>query len=231
MYCNVSEAFDTSFDEKLEKFNKVYNGTHQHLQINPGNSSGTRGNNMSGTHGNNLSGNLSNERGTTIKELRCNGMSSLGSLGSIGSSMYDDNSESILSFPSSNGENDSFDFEFKKAKGCIDHDRYINKFIKSIIDDCSDIASMSSGYDETYNHIKKCKYCKSQLGSRMAMKCNKDVPDDHKESYTDINKSGVKEIFLMILFGIFIIFVLDLFVKLGKSTKLNRNLGGQSRIQ
>ena len=46
------------------------------------------------------------------------------------------------------------------------HDYYIKKFVQQIVDD--DMMSMTSSQDSAiYDHIKKCKYCKSQINAKL----------------------------------------------------------------
>ncbi len=131
---------------------------------------------------------------------------------------------------------DYLDSEYKKTRS---HNYYIDKFIKSITDDMSDIISIMSSHDnDTYEHIRTCKYCRTQIKNKM-----KEIILDEEEYKTDKkvvekfnnNKSKnsisdglssisgslgyeLKEILIIILVGIILIFILDLLVKIGRKT-------------
>lgn len=103
----------------------------------------------------------------------------------------------------------------------IDHDYHIKKFIQQFIDD-NDMISMTSSQDDIiYDHVKKCKYCKSQIATKLKdyyNKKNKKIESFKPSSILPKKIMGysVKEIIIVILIGICIIFLLDLFVKIGK---------------
>jgi len=105
------------------------------------------------------------------------------------------------------------------------HDYYIKKFIQQIIDD--DMMSMTSSQDSAvYDHIKKCKYCKSQINAKLKQHYkNKKNPSTKsiskniicpKSIPTTILGYDIKEIIIIILIGLCLIFIFDLFVKIGK---------------
>lgn len=109
----------------------------------------------------------------------------------------------------------------KKVNHKIDHEYHIKKFIQQFIDD-TDVMSMTSSQDDIlYEHVKKCKYCKSQVATKLKnyyCKKNKSVESFKPLSILPKKIIGysVKEIIIVILIGICIIFLLDLFVKIGK---------------
>lgn len=120
------------------------------------------------------------------------------------------------------------------------HEYFIKKFIQSIIDTDIDMLSLTSSQDdEIYGHIKKCKYCRSKINTKMMKyyndknkpivnvknnsinKTNKEVPNlrsSEKTKHNSLINNEIKEIIIVILVGIIIIFVLDLFVKIGRRT-------------
>lgn len=133
------------------------------------------------------------------------------------------------------------DYSESEYKNTRSHRYYIDKFIKSINDDMSDIMSIMSSHDnETYEHIRTCKYCRTQIKNKM----KKLILD---EEYTDFGQTNdeltienftdsltsckpknlanfgslgyeLKEILIIILVGIILIFILDLLVKIGRKT-------------
>nr|QBK88355.1 MAG: hypothetical protein LCMiAC01_00190 [Mimivirus LCMiAC01] len=105
------------------------------------------------------------------------------------------------------------------------HDYYIKKFIQQIVDD--DMMSMTSSQDnDVYDHIKKCKYCKSQINEKLKQHYkNKKNPSTKPISQNIINPKStptkilgynIKEIIIIILIGLCSIFIFDLFVNIGK---------------
>ena len=240
MYCHVNEAFDTSFNKQLDKFNSIQDKIVRCNQ-NPSFFD--------------LQGDFKREKGTCIKDLP-NQQTNISE---------ECNPESILSFPSIeqsfDDSLDSLDFKLKELiddpnkKQKINHKYYINQFIHNIADDTSDISSMTSGSDEAYNHIRSCKYCKSQINTKMKSYYNNEFKNkainnnnqlNHNNNQLNNNNNNkfgltndnimdkvigmsnvaktvkgydVIEILLIILFGVFIIFILDLFVRLGKNIK------------
>jgi len=103
----------------------------------------------------------------------------------------------------------------------IDHDYHIKKFMQQFIDD-NDMMSMTSSQDDViYDHVKKCKYCKSQVATKIKNYYDKKNKNSETFKPTSILPKkimgySVKEIIIVILIGICIIFLLDLFVKIGK---------------
>ena len=122
----------------------------------------------------------------------------------------------------------------KKGKKIYTHKYYIDKFVNNIIndkDEKSDIMSLASSIEGTiYAHIKSCKYCRSKINERLKnhykkiKKKNKVKKNDSiLENFGSIDKFEIlgyeiKDIILIMMLGIIIIFVLDLFVKIGRKT-------------
>lgn len=169
---------------------------------------------------------------------------------------------------------DSADFSLKSDNpNKNNHNYYINKFIQIMMDNNSDADMMSVTSSEDinmYNHIRICKYCRSQINQKMKQyycqqyntvstpeqSNNKiNVPEDRslvndngsQQYFNEIRKldkmtknkvKGIKknlvegfnsfttkctgyelrEIVIIILVGIIVIFLLDLFVKIGRKT-------------
>lgn len=98
------------------------------------------------------------------------------------------------------------------------HNYYIKKFMAGFIDDGS--LSLGSVHDnDMYDHVKECKYCRSQISKKM--KKHYSSLNSKTEPFTTTVASAIcgynfNEILIITLFGIILIFILDLFVKIGK---------------
>lgn len=99
-----------------------------------------------------------------------------------------------------------------------DHNFYITQFMTSILDDISLASSQDSSI---YDHIKTCKYCRSEISKRIKgiKPDNKIEPfsfgDNLPSLPTKIAGYEFNEIIIIVVVGIVIIFVLDLLVKIG----------------
>lgn len=120
--------------------------------------------------------------------------------------------------------------EKDKVKVKLSHNYCIEKFLKSIVDDGNDMLSLASSEDDLlYDHIKSCKYCKSQIHQKMKMYYDSKPPSKKttqkevrvKEPFELPEKIfgyNVKEIIIIIAVSIMIIFILDLLVRIGRKT-------------
>ena len=176
-----------------------------------------------------------NKQGTRISDLRRDkDDSSLGSI--LDDSLFSSEEASIESSIS----NDTI-VPYKKSHSMKDrtHEYYIRNFIKDFGD--NDSSSLTKHeYEDTYDHIKTCKYCKDEIKLRMngndikapPLKQTLDIPRTNPEKYSKPNKyydqgnkikaylsenSDIKEIVVVVLIGIVIIFLLDLFAKISKT--------------
>jgi hypothetical protein len=195
------------------------------------------------------------EQGTTISELKRskkNNDSLYGDSLSFLDSNYSDNLISDLdsqSYIEDTVVDETMYNNDIKNKMKHAHQYYIKKFIQGIIDE--DLISLTSSQDNNvYDHIKECKYCKSQINMKMKQyyishdKNNKDeliIPQSKnnellkKQSENDIDDKfykknlskffsqtfvgyDIKEIIIIIIIGLCIIFILDMFVRIGKKT-------------
>lgn len=104
-------------------------------------------------------------------------------------------------------------------------DRTHEYYIRSFIDDFNNTKSMTkTDYDDTYGHIKTCKYCKDEIKLRMNGKIEKVINHEKKYIIPKNNiRNDIKEIIVVVLIGIVIIFLLDLFSKINKTLKKNSN--------
>lgn len=117
---------------------------------------------------------------------------------------------------------------------------YINKFIETIIyaDNASITSTTSitssedikhaSKFDDIYDHVKKCSFCRSHINIKMK-KMYKQDPIPIMNKYEEPNQIvhsiknqikdfDLKEIIIIIIVGIIIIFILDMFVKIGRKS-------------
>lgn len=169
------------------------------------------------------------QNGTSIDELKNN---------NDNNDNNDNNNDKVeadsFSLPDSNNSDELSIIPKERKK--IEHSYYINKFIHDLTDDSVSMTSSNNG--EIYEHIKLCKYCKSKINEKMketyGQKTNKKIqlsekinnsklqlPDKINEYFMNINVGyNFKELMIIILSGIVLIFVLDLLVKIGK--KMNK---------
>lgn len=117
-----------------------------------------------------------------------------------------------------------------KPKQHHGHKYYINKFIGGVVDDITSVASSQDA--EIYDHIKLCKYCRTEIKRKLkllsGLKEEKEVTSTSKEieHFSALNSGiagyEIKEILIILLIGIVIIFILDLFVKIGQKSGRRR---------
>lgn len=104
---------------------------------------------------------------------------------------------------------------------------YYKKFIETLTQ--NDLLSLTSSEDlannsilnDVYDHLKICSFCKKRINDKIT------ETDDTKsiESFVSTNiintskNINIKDITIIILVGIVIIFILDMFVKIGRKTK------------
>ncbi len=119
------------------------------------------------------------------------------------------------------------------------HKYYIKKFIQEINDD-EDLISMtsSSQSDSVFDHVKKCKYCKSEINKKLKQSYLKSIKSKEnvvkvvqpeKVNISSISNIlpqislgyDIKEIMMIFIIGIILIFILDLCVKIGKKALKN----------
>jgi len=109
----------------------------------------------------------------------------------------------------------------------LNHDFCVNAFINNLNADSTSLDSGSSKlYNDVYGHIKKCKICKRKINEKISSDKIKESFDQNYNN-TDVSKYispnylgyDVKEILLIFLAGIILIFLLDLLVRIGKKTK------------
>ncbi len=107
------------------------------------------------------------------------------------------------------------------------HNYYIKKFISRMMDEEDMMSMASSQDDDVWQHVQKCKYCRTQVSDHFKimhtpMSEYSEEPEKpnvvDKIKTTRIGGYDLKEIMVMIIVGICFIFMLDVFFKLGRKT-------------
>lgn len=129
-----------------------------------------------------------------------------------------------LSSESSSADQLSFDLpSIKSLKK--DHTYYIKVFSQNMT---SDDASLLDIPSDVYDHVKKCKYCRMEVKSRIKKHYTLNKNNNNKgstkrnRSYKKLHKKNghnIKEFAIVFIIGLTILLILDLFMKLGKSAK------------
>lgn len=155
--------------------------------------------------------------GTSINDLKKNN----DNINEFDSLLFTESPETIESVFS-----DEFSIKKKKNEKILDHSYYINKFIKNLTDEYDSVSLESSNNDAIFSHVKNCKFCKGKVNEKLKLHFNPKPKNDIKlnkiNEYFSNQSLGynLKELFIIILGGIVLVFILDLLVKIGK--KMNR---------
>jgi hypothetical protein len=224
-YCAVTEAFDNSLRQQMSEYdknNKSNNKNNDNNIIPPDAFDNYSDIDIQNHFNNNINqyhtmvpafftaqGDYTNKGpyfGTSINELKQNIPEESDNLSLLDSNFSEDSNISI------------------KIPKKLDHGYCINKMVNSLMDDSDTISLASSQNDDVYKHVKTCKYCKTKINEKMRnyYKPVETFKQDDKKEYLNINNLGydLKELLIIILAGIILIFVLDLLVKIGK--KMNK---------
>ncbi|ARF09390.1 hypothetical protein Indivirus_1_13 [Indivirus ILV1] len=225
IYCGINEAFNCSQIPKSEPNNNSETfDNYSNVSINNNNKCDITDDNIfpafftaQGDYS--LQGPYKNKNnGTTVGQLRDE------------NKITDSDSFSLLD---SEFSNDSlFDPSILKMKNQkkkkISHEYYIDKMVKSLLEDNdSNPSIVSSQNNRVYNHVKSCKFCKAKINEKMKKHFKNEQPKEliipsKKETFDVINLDlgyDLKEIIIIILAGIILVFILDLLVKIGKRMK------------
>lgn len=204
MYCSVDEAFDKKTEENKNNNDKQYN-THKqqdpHYEDNIINYPNYQSSFFT------AQGDYSSNNGTKISDLDITDNNTLTS--------YDD-----LSLLDSDYLNSSDIIQTDK-KPEYSHNYCINNFIKSITkeDNMSLISSEDTGI---YDHIKECKYCKNQINKKIKEHYKPTSKPQITEKFNILSEKVIgyefKDILIIIVIGLIVIFLLDFFVKIGRKT-------------
>lgn len=223
IYCGVTEAFNCSpipkseINNNSEKFDNYSNVSINDNDIFPAFFTAQGDYSTQGPYKGPIKG---QSKGTTVGQLRKD------------NKINDSDSFSLID---SDFSNDSlFDPSILKMKNQkkkkMSHEYYIEKMIKGLLEDNDSNPSITSSQNNhIYNHVKSCKFCKTEINERMKEHFKPKL-ELSKESITHIKKENfdttsldlgydLKEILIIILAGIVLVFILDLLVKIGKRMK------------
>lgn len=225
LYCSIDDASNNSLKDKFDQYDRI----NKYNKINDNNHPSyftAQGDYESNNYdGNNFGHILDNDeknkvKGTTIKQLKKIDNDKINNI------VNKKANEDLLSL------DDSFTFDDISLNtkytnnNNIDHEAYVNIITKELLNDNSSLMSSHNG--KIYKHVKSCKICKSKIKHIMKDQyCDPivnnviggNVVENFDSSYNIIGYD-VKELLLIILGGIILIFVFDLLVKMG--SRLNR---------
>jgi len=222
MYCDVDKAFDNPTEYQMKDHNNDHtlNNKYPSFFTAQGGIFKKKDDNIVPNRDEPIPESPNLFEGTSINELKNN--------------KFIDNDSISLSLLNLNSDSESNHKTKKQVK--YPHQYYIKKFIQDITNEDDDILSQTSSHDNIiYNHIRKCKYCKTQINQKMKDYYNQIFIKDKNIKKTNIRKRCVeqfenetelkpksyelKEVIMIILVGIIIIFMLDLFFKMSKLMK------------
>lgn len=236
-YCAVNEAFDNSLNQKINEYdrnNNINNVKNKNDIVPPD----TFDNYSDIDIQNHFSNNI-NQYHTMVPAYftaqgdyntkgpyYVSGATGGTSINELKNNTHDDY-DSLSLLDSDLSEESTLNVKPKK----INHEYCINKIIKGFIEDQDTLSLASSQNDEEYKHVKTCKYCKTKINQRMRKYYKTQETTDQKiqqkqkediREYFDVDNLGydLKELLIIILAGIILIFVLDLLVKIGKKMKI-----------
>jgi hypothetical protein len=234
-YCGVNEAFDNSLKYSMNEYLNVYNKNKKNNNTNNREQEqqepGTFDNytditvqpksffTAQGDLTNNGGPYYNNESGTQMTELN-----------DIPKSEQNDTIDDTKSMDSTFSDNSSFLSNITMPRKKVNHGYYVNQFMKEFNDSGTDSTSnnsiMSDMMSDVFAHVKKCKYCKNKINLKM-----KNIKDDNStlnnlpslktlEGFisADILGYNIKELIIIMLSCIILIFILDLLVKIGKKS-------------
>jgi len=233
IYCGVDEAFDNSLNTQMneyERANKNNNKSSNDNVIPPNTYDNYSDIDIQNHFNNNM--NQYNKMVpaffTTQGDYSTKGPYFGTSINDLKNSTPED-SDSLSLLDSNFSEDSNLSVQTPKKPN---HSYCINKIVQGLIEDPDNISLASSQNDEAYKHVKTCKYCKNKINQRMKEHFNPNINQDSltklsckKENikeYFDAGNLGydLKELLIIILAGIILIFILDLLVKIGK--KMNK---------
>ncbi len=228
LYCALDDASNNSLKNKLDQYDKInnvnktinYDKTHDFDNYND-----IHINNDNNVHYPSFftaQGDYENRNnGTTINQLKnVNNNDDINNNYTNNQSLLDSLSfdDSIMS--------DEPSISPQKKKKPLSHDYCINIITKELLNN-GDASLMSSHNGLVYKHVKTCKICKNKIKSIMKehyckpdyninnINNNKINNIEHFEDTTNIIGYDIKELVLIILGGIILIFVFDLLVRMG----------------
>jgi hypothetical protein len=228
LYASLDDANNDTFKDKLDQYDnmnkheRIYNDNNPH--INRGinfpsfftaqgdyESNNYKGNTFCSTKGPEDIGS-----GTTINQLKNNQNNTHNNVNN------NDTNQSLMSSFSFEDSSDDKSLKTKYKKKELDHDYCVNIITKELLNNNDSLMSSHNG--KIYKHVKTCIICKNKIKNIMKEQyCKPDVtlPKEHIVEHFEepcIIGYDMKELVLIILGGIILIFIFDLLVKMG--TKL-----------
>lgn len=212
MYCAIDDASNNSLKNKLEQYdniNKFDFDNYGDVSVNNNIQTNARYPSFFNAQGDYEK----NNNGTTINQLQSNTNQSL-----IDSLSFDDVSSELNVSSIHNNK-------------ALDHDYCINVITKELLNNGNE-SLMSSHDGRVYKHVKGCKICKNKIKSIMKERyCdnnnNNSGATDSDNKLVETNKIiganimgyEIKELVLIILGGIMLIFIFDLLVRMGSKLR------------
>ena len=215
---NLSSPYDNDQNDQTE-YNIIQNNNIHSYNNGQSHNNGQTHNNVPYI---NAQGDITekNMSGTYLYDLESKSNNSL-DLDSESNSLFD--SESLSFNLNTNNSLNSLDNSInKQPKVVFSHDYYIKKYIKQfIIDEPMSLSLSSNNSNDIFEHVSKCKYCKNEIKKYFKNKSKTNELAIKEESeltnFTNNFKSDIKDIIVIIVIGLIIIFILDLFYKIGKN--------------
>lgn len=133
----------------------------------------------------------------------------------------DDNDDSMLkSMPNADNRVDETILKDRSitevSKGLDDN---MSKFYKMNKEEISEKVD-KAGCDHYLDHILKCKECRHKLGDLLSLDNKSNVVEGFAPiNHMDNMNQGYIDIFILIIAGIFLILIMDCFVRLGRNFK------------
>lgn len=214
-YCAVDEAFDNPLRQQMKQLENEKNNNKQKEALIRTVETEQKNNNLQPPHFNGENNNVQHPEYTP-------------SYFNAQGDLQDDNQGTLISqlqedeqFDDQISLNTISDFYDKIKKKKHSHAYYIKCFIDKLTneEDLS-IGSFSSNDSNVFDHVKTCKYCRMIINQKMKEDKHPSPPNSPKLERKQDRIAGydLKEIAVVILIGIIIIFVLDLLVRIGRST-------------
>lgn len=137
---------------------------------------------------------------------------------------------SIIDSPASEDSFLSSPVEIPKKEDKLDHTDHVNIFL-NCLNSQLDIDSLTSKYNNSFDHIKSCKTCRSKIKNKLKkdiiepfdteIKYKSEKSKPILKEYFNLDSYGydIKELLIIIIIGIVLIFFLDLLVKLARKGK------------
>lgn len=225
LYCSIDDASNNSLKDKFDQYDRI-NKYNKDVNINNPSFFTAQGDYESNNYDGNNFGHILNDgekdkvKGTTIKQLKKNNNDKIKDKNMVNSDV-NNMSDELLSFDDSFMFDDiSLNTKYTNPNN-VDHDKYVNIITKELLNDNSSLMSSHNG--KIYKHVKSCKICKSKIKHIMKDQyCDPQINNvvasngiEHFDNNYNVIGYDIKELLLIILGGIILIFVFDLLVKMG----------------